>query len=609
MKKLEIKTKISTIALILMLTISALMASMQSVKAQDQESATPENWIELITQTPSGAYRQTSGQTEYPWTCSPGGNPERTGYSAGPGPSTNHTLWRKDLPTHNWAFGVVDAGKVYMISTDQNALYAIDAYTGVTVWQYNLPLPYPNDTRSNILGPWNNDNWIHLMGNLVFAGFGNMRKTMVVGMESGNLEWISPEAARVGLICPPGTVFEDSYAVYLVAERADPVVTTCYKFTYDEHTRIKKIWDAPYVGNRISYYDGKIYGALHYSNLTICTNATTGEVIWNYTLPNNFGEWDIFYQHPVLGDGRAYFPLVTNRVEALDANTGQFLWEFVSPGDYVTNLAFHDGKLYVTGGNEAKLYCVDAASGEVIWEYQAAAPIDYYNPIIAQDKLYFCGAAAPYEGFPLAGTYAGYMYCIDAKTGELIWRYLTTETAVTLWAADGNLYAETPFHDVWCWGKGPTTTNIEAASTSLTLGQSALISGSVTDMSPFSQQHPEIQSPVVAEVPIVLSYVNAGTWTDFATVNTDSAGTFMYTLTPSSIGAYKVVARFEGNDAYFWSSAQEVVQVSPAPSPAQPITPEPTEAPLITTEIAIIIAVIVAAVVGIVAYWALKKRK
>jgi len=40
-----------------------------------------------------------------------------------------------------------------------------------------------------------------------------------------------------------------------------------------------------------------------------------------------------------------------------------------------------------------------------------------------------------------------------------------------------------------------------------------------------------------------------------------------------------------------------------------PEEPAPSEAPFITTEIAIIAAVVIVAVVGIVAFWALRKRK
>ena len=589
-----------SVCLILLLTFSVFIANTTSVEAQN--SQTPANWINLITQTPGGAWRPISGTTNYPWTCSPGGNPERTSYTDSPGPQTNHTLWRKDLALHNWAFGVVDNGAVYTVSMDQNALYALDANTGETLWQYNLPLPLSNETGNQILGPWNNDNFIHLMGNLIFAGWGDARKTMAVGTQSGNLEWISPEASRVSLVCPPGTVFENSYAVYLTSHNTEPIVTTCYKFTYDEQTRMAKIWESANVGERISYYDGKVYGAPDASRWVSCANAATGDLVWNFTLPASAGEYDVFYQHPVIANGKAYFPLETNKLEVLDANTGQFLWEYVTEGDYVENVAVANGKLYVTGGSEAKLYCLDASNGNKLWEFQAAGPLDYYNPILAGDKVYFSSAAAPYEGFPLAGTYAGYMYCADANTGALIWKYLTPQTCVNVWVADGNLYSPTPFNQFWCWGAGPTTTSISVTSAQLSSSQSIAISGSVTDMSPFSQQHPDVQSPLVSGAKVILSYAKDGAWTDFATTNTASDGTFMQTWTPPGEGAYKLVARFEGTNDYQWSSGQAVVQVSPAPTVAPTSTEQPSTDMYVIAAAAVVVIVVVAALV-------LRKRK
>jgi hypothetical protein len=51
---------------------------------------------------------------------------------------------------------------------------------------------------------------------------------------------------------------------------------------------------------------------------------------------------------------------------------------------------------------------------------------------------------------------------------------------------------------------------------------------------------------------------------------------------------------------------------TPEPTTPEPTTPEPTapaEAPFITTETAILAAVVVACIIGVVAFWALKKRK
>ena len=64
-----------------------------------------------------------------------------------------------------------------------------------------------------------------------------------------------------------------------------------------------------------------------------------------------------------------------------------------------------------------------------------------------------------------------------------------------------------------------------------------------------------------------------------------------------------------GSESYWMSSAQTALGVTAAPSPSGPIEPEPAEAPLISTEVAIIAAVVVAAIIGIVAFWVLRKRK
>jgi len=130
---------------------------------------------------------------------------------------------------------------------------------------------------------------------------------------------------------------------------------------------------------------------------------------------------------------------------------------------------------------------------------------------------------------------------------------------------------------------------------------------------------------------------NSNTY-DIDTVTCDAHGFYSVMWEPPVPGKYTVYATFEGSNSYFASeavTAMGVIEVpSPqpiepeptepeptepeSPSPAQAIEPEPTEpepteptaeAPLITTEVAIIIAVVVVAVIGIAAYWMLRKRK
>jgi len=130
---------------------------------------------------------------------------------------------------------------------------------------------------------------------------------------------------------------------------------------------------------------------------------------------------------------------------------------------------------------------------------------------------------------------------------------------------------------------------------------------------------------------------------DIGTVTTSGYyGTFGLAWTPSEEGTYEIIASFEGDDSYGSSGASTFVSVGPAPAPAVPIEPEPTEpeptepeptepeptepeptepeptepeptepeptepeptepteAPFITTEVAIIAAVVIASIIGI----------
>jgi hypothetical protein len=103
-----------------------------------------------------------------------------------------------------------------------------------------------------------------------------------------------------------------------------------------------------------------------------------------------------------------------------------------------------------------------------------------------------------------------------------------------------------------------------------------------------------------------------GNFYEIDTVKSDGAGMFKKMWTPDTESEYTIIATFEGSESYWPSYAETAVGVGPAPAPTTPIEPEPTEpteAPFITTEMAIIIAVVVVAVIGIAAYWVLRKRK
>ena len=185
---------------------------------------------------------------------------------------------------------------------------------------------------------------------------------------------------------------------------------------------------------------------------------------------------------------------------------------------------------------------------------------------------------------------------------------------------DGSLYT---------FGKGETLTEVSISQDVIPGGSAALITGRVTDQSPGAPGVPVVSKesmtaymeylynnkplPMdVKGVPVSLVAITTdGGVTDLGSVTTNADGYFYYMWEPTEDEVvYTIVANFAGDDAYYASYGEAGLAVTETPSPAGPIEPEePTEAPFITTEIAIIVAVVIVAVIAIVGYWVLRKRK
>ena len=110
----------------------------------------------------------------------------------------------------------------------------------------------------------------------------------------------------------------------------------------------------------------------------------------------------------------------------LDRNTGVKKWDFVGKNEDLVQListpCLAGGKLYIGEGfhddKNCKVYCIDAESGQEVWRFQTGGQTES-SPAVANGKVY---VGAGNEG----------VYCLDAKTGAKVWRYPHDEsTAVT----------------------------------------------------------------------------------------------------------------------------------------------------------------------------------
>jgi hypothetical protein len=366
----------------------------------------------------------------------------------------------------------------------------------------------------------------------------------------------------------------------------------------------------------------------------------TMEMLWGPTEPesqmNYYGMNENIYQGKLLSYGYG------GELIAYNITTGEVLWTYEasnvgyeSPfGNYPINLAcIADGKIYLSITEHSptqplyrgpNLRCINASNGAELWKI-----------------LYFGGP--PFSGNTVVVA-DGFIVALNFFDNQ-----------------------------IYCFGKGLTETTVTAPEAVQPLGTSILIKGTITDQSPgetclgipaegtpaiadeymsewmeyLYMQQPKPTDAEGVEVMLTTLDPNGNTYEISRTTSSDR-GTFGCEVDLPVPGLYKIIATFEGSDSYYGSSAETYLIVEEAPAAAQPIEPEPTEpvptepepteaeptepeptepeptepeptepepaepaeAPLFsTTDLAIIAAVVVAVVIGVAAYWKLRKQK
>jgi alcohol dehydrogenase (cytochrome c) len=170
-------------------------------------------------------------------------------------------------------------------------------------------------------------------------------------------------------------------------------------------------------------YEGLGYSPLEQINKR---NVATLTGTWSWSLPVSPNEIT-----PLVHDG-VMFLASANRVQALDAVTGDLLWQYVRqlPAAFGTggaaiakNLAIHQDRLFVPTADR-HLVALNVRTGAVIWDHEIIAasdvgPVISGGPIVAKDKVII--------GVSRCNTYKGgcFITALDTATGAEKWRFYT----------------------------------------------------------------------------------------------------------------------------------------------------------------------------------------
>ena len=131
---------------------------------------------------------------------------------------------------------------------------------------------------------------------------------------------------------------------------------------------------------------------------------------------------------PLVHDGVMYLPNTGDKIQAIDAQTGDLIWDYQRPlrndrRGTNRNIAIY-GNTIIDTSMDNSVYAIDAQNGKLAWETQILDPTKPANassgPIIANGKIISgrqCQPGATHEGCIITAH--------DAKTGKEIWRART----------------------------------------------------------------------------------------------------------------------------------------------------------------------------------------
>ena len=361
--------------------------------------------------------------------------------------------------------------------------------------------------------------------------------------------------------------------------------------------------DAIWVWSDVSFADRVFIMSCKETRRFYGFNLDTGEYKW-VTDPESYLQYYDKWYGPMHAYGMFYSERMSGQIIAYNMQTGQRVWNFNVTDPY----------------------------SEILWSENF--PTEFH--FATDGKIY----ASYAEHSPNLSTRGAPMVCLNATTGEEIWRisWFGNWWGGTNVIGDSIMAGLNAGHDnrIYSFGKGPSATTVEASPKISTEGDKVIVEGYVNDiaaglsqydiaarfpngvpavsdasMTDFMQyvwmQYPRPTSTTGVPVTITVWDPNGNNY-EVAQTTSDANGFYTATFTPDVPGQYIVIANFAGTKSFYGSADETTIIVDPAAP-----TPAPTDAPAesvadmyFVPAVAGIIVTIIA--VGVVMLLVLRKR-
>ncbi len=162
-----------------------------------------------------------------------------------------------------------------------------------------------------------------------------------------------------------------------------------------------------------------------------CLDLQTGQTRW--TFPTGMR----IVGSPAVADGVVVFGSANYNIYGLDAANGQLLWSYTTQQAVMGAATIHNGIAYI-GGGDGKMYAFDIHTGNLKWSFDHLGNYVLTRPLVYQDKLYF-------------GAWDRHLYALHLADGSLAWKWNNGHgnpkfSPASVWpvAANGKIFITAP---------------------------------------------------------------------------------------------------------------------------------------------------------------------
>ncbi len=330
-----------------------------------------------------------------------GGDLAHSGYSES-APIPLELRWKYKVGDTEISAPIIDKG-ILFVGSDNNDLYAIDAFMGELKWRYStLGKVYTPAAKNGIVIAASYDNNIYALD------------------YEGNLKWKSNTGNSMA--SPPiiynnilyGGYDRYFYAIYIINGSVN------WKYATDS-----------WIESSPAISQGIVFAGSNDHNI-YALDAGNKNLIWKYPTGGSI------ISSPAVINGIVFTGSNDNHVYAIYSNSGELKWRTRTNDIVKSSPAVFQNVVYI-GSNDNMVYAMNMDNGDILWSFKTSGWVDS-QPIVTKDLVY-------------AGSNDGTIYALDREKGTLTASYEVGGGIISLAISDSMLYATSKDSYVYAFGR------------------------------------------------------------------------------------------------------------------------------------------------------------